>query len=208
MNDLGLGDIDVSVECDEPKIGLITRHVRPMPLTPVNLRKFWEKARKFKMLLGHDVRGDYGKFLSVIIKGTKDHFEPTGLFWVIDDWVGVFYMTNIQIDQNQLADASVHYSFFDRRHKGRIDLVRQTLVFAFKKYEFRRLSTEVPLNTTPELRHFLDEVGFVREGKKRKASFHSGEWYDELLFGILREEALKWEHQRKQLPQVAEQLLH
>ena len=113
---------------------------------------------------------------------------PNGLFWVIDDFVGVFYINEIDVMNRE---AHVHYTFFDRRTNGRIKLVKEMMKYVFLKYNFQRLNAPIPLYTSPITRKFCLDLGFYYEGKKRDAAFYKGQWFSVNLYGILRKEVLK-----------------
>lgn len=175
----------LSVECDEPS-GVITRHVRLLSLTPRNLKIFWEKARQHRTLFSKEIRDNFSEFLRVIVRqDSSGGIMPTGLFWIIDDFVGVFYLTAIRPRE----DALVHYTFFDGRHRGREKLCIEMLRMAFDSYGFRRLTAEIPTYAKPQVRSFVhNQLGFKGEGRKRKAAFFDNEWFDILIYGILKEE--------------------
>lgn len=189
----------VSVTCHEPESD-VTRHVYKMPLSLENLKRFWENASKFRTLFTAEINNDFTKFCEIFLHQNGGTVEANGLVYVIDDFTGVFYMTNIIPS----VDASVHYSFFDRRHKGREILIHECLKYAFIHFGFRRLSTEVPLflAPTPDKRYavederatgifkFVEALGFVKEGRKRKAMLYKNDWFDVNQYGILREEVL------------------
>src|SRR4051794_11016225 len=101
----------MQVECLEPK-GPVIRTIEPMIFTEQNLARLWEKVQEHRVLMNDEINGDFKKFVEVFI--SMDHNVPkaNGLVWVIDDFVGVFYMTHITA-----VDALVHYSFFDGRHR-------------------------------------------------------------------------------------------
>lgn len=162
----------------------ITRFVYPMPLSIDNLKEVWERSKEHTTLFSQEVRADFNKFISLFVKEGRNGIEATGLFWVVDDFVGVFYMTEI-MDH----DALVHYSFFDGRFKGRAELARRMLKFAFEKFNFVRLTAVVPVYAPPALT-FARLVGFSEEGRKRKAILYKDSWHDLILFGVLREEVL------------------
>ena len=174
----------LTVVCKEPE-GDVVRRVYPMPLTPDNLRTFWEKSRQFRTLFTEEVNGDFKKFLELFVSREGNELQARGLFWVIDDFVGVFYMTHITP-----VEAQVHYTFFDRRHFGREELTREMLRFGFRQYGFKRLNVEVPLYASKNTFGFVDALGFKREGRKRKAAEYKGERFDVACFGILAEELL------------------
>src|SRR6266496_5379230 len=129
--------IILSAVCPEPE-GKVVREVWRMPVTIENLETLWERSRIFKTLFAEEIRGDFKKFCELFLSYGAEGIELNGLFYVIDDFVGVFYMTDI----NPGVDAKAHYTFFDRRHRGRIGLVKAMLKYAFTHYGFRRLSTE------------------------------------------------------------------
>lgn len=169
--------------CDEPE-GRMVRSVYPLDLSIENLRTFWEKAKQFDHLFTKEIREDFTKFINMLIKQGPDGITSTGLFWVIDDFVGVFYLTDIQPE----VDALVHYTFFDGRHRGRELLVKEMLKYIFTRYKFQRLTAEAPLYATPQLFKFAEKIGFVKEGRRRSSVPFDGDWFDMNLYGILREE--------------------
>jgi RimJ/RimL family protein N-acetyltransferase len=171
--------------CPEPH-GDVIRNVYPLQLSVENLKIFWEKSRSFKYIFDEEVGGDFKKFCELFMYAGPHGLQSNGLFWIIDDWVGMFYMTRIRPG----IDAEVHYIFFDRRHRGRVDLAREMIKYAFRKYNFRRLSVEIPLYATKHAFEFITFIGFKKEGRRRKAIWHNDDWFDVAEFGILKEEAL------------------
>jgi len=172
--------------CDEPE-GPIERAVYPMPLSPENLKLFWEKSKNFKYIFDNAVGGDFKKFCELFLyNGPNGELCSNGLFWIVDDFVGIYYMTRIVPG----LDAEVHYTFFDRRHRGRLGITLEMLRYAFMKYKFRRLSVEIPLFATKYSFEFITQLGFKKEGRKRKAIWHNDDWFDVAIFGMLKEEAL------------------
>lgn len=175
----------ISEWCNEPK-GDVLRSVRFMTLSMDNIKAFWHKARNFPLLFGKEIADDFSKFLNLVLHEGKDGIEPNGLFYVIDDFVGLFYLTNIV----PKSDAIVHYTFFDKRQKGRLQLTKSMLAFVFNHYDFRRLTVETPAFVSHITTQFILDLGFVREGRRRKSVYINNDWYDVECFGILKEEAL------------------
>lgn len=178
----------LSVECDEPK-GKVWRNVYPMALDEHNLRLFWEKARHYKTLFTREIKDDFKAFLDIFVaQDLAGNLVGKGLLWRVDgptdDMVGVFYLTNIEPEDDALA----HFTFFDGRIRGRDDLTKQMIQYVFAKYHFRRLTTHAPAYVIPGTIHFIERLGFKREGKKRAAAFYNGEWFDMNLYGILADE--------------------
>lgn len=174
----------VTALCKEPE-GDIIRGITPVQLTPEFLREFWEKSRQFRTLFTDEINGDYKKFLELFLSMDGDNIRAHGLFWVVDDFVGVFYITHITE-----LDAQCHFTFFDRRLRGREELTRQFLRWGFRKFGFRRLNVEIPKYASRHTFGFTLALGFVKEGEKRKAAKYRDDWFDVVCFGLLREEAL------------------
>lgn len=191
----------ISIECQEPD-GIVTRHMYRMILTPKNLHTFWSKARKFVTLFNEEVRGDFHKFMEVFLREGPEGIEARGLFWVVDDFVGIMYLTDIE----PLVDAKVHYAFFDGRHKGRHDLVRAMILYVMDRYNFHRLTAEAPLYYKPSAMLFAEQVGFVKEGRKRLSRRFDNKWFDVNIYGILREDTKQWHLKLEQSVAVAPQV--
>lgn len=187
----------VSAICNEPH-GDVEHHVTQMPLTLGNLYSFWEKARKYPTLFGIKVSEDFGQFCSIFIsKDSSDIYTANGLVWVIDDLLGVFYMTDIYAPD----DAMVHFTFLDGRIRGRVPLVKAMLHHVFERYQFRRLSAMIPMYavtkgyktekidpTATGVFKFVEDCGFKKEGRKRKCAPYKDDYFDAIMYGILREE--------------------
>lgn len=157
--------------------------------TPENMKKFWEHAKEFPTIYGKEFLGDVNQFLDCIgIVNGSNGYESHGLFWVINDFTGVFYLTDIVESGGEITDAVAHYTFFDRRHHGREKLLVEMLHYLFRRYGFSRLSVEIPNYATPQARHFILDCGFKYEGKKRRAVKYKQDLFDVNLYGILRSE--------------------
>ncbi len=165
-------------------------HIRPLIFTAETIKKFWDNSKQFPTIYGHEIVDDWGKFIDLFFHNNNGELSPKGLFWVLNDFTGVFYLTNIVLDGEQLIDANAHYTFYDRRHHGRVPLVKEMLKFWFNKYQFIRLSAEIPNYATPQARHFAQECGMSYEGKKRNAALYKDQWYAVNLYGILKQEVL------------------
>lgn len=185
-----IDNVIVGCECDEPE-GKVYRSVRLLLFTPANLAKFWQAAKQYRTIFRYEIGGDFRRFIDNFVKeGPDGRLMVTGIFYVVDDFEGIFYMTDIQPG----VDASVHYTFFNGRHKGRVELVREMLKYGFRTFGFRRLTAEIPLYASPETHNFVEHwVKFKKEGRKRKAAELGGEFYDVNVYGILREEILEGE---------------
>jgi hypothetical protein len=173
-----------SVVCNE-RDGPITRSVYPLRLSRANIKKFWESSLPFPTLFSDEIGGDFRKFCELFLSEENGVLKAHGLFWVVDDFVGVFSMTHITD-----IEAVAHYTFFDRKQRGREELTKEMLRYAFRKFGFRRISTECPKYVSVHTINFVHSLGFTQEGVKRKAARYKGDWFDVRCFGILREEMI------------------
>ncbi len=171
--------------CKEPE-GDIERFVYPMVLTPENLKKFWEKAKQFKALFWGNINDDFERFLNVLVSKDGERIIANGLFWMVDDMLGVYYLTHLQAH-----DAQIHYAFFDRRQRGREALTRKMIKYGFEEFGFHRVSAEIPACFTSTI-SFVEQIGMKQEGRKRDAALLDDKWYDVKCYGILKEETEKW----------------
>ena len=181
----------LEVECEEHS-GKVVRRVYPMALTIQNLKKFWELSKPFKTLFNKDIKENFEEFckLFISVDGESGGYIANGLFWVVDDFVGVFYITDI----NAGIDANCHFTFFDKKLQGREVLFKELIKYVFAKYRFRRLTAEVPMYLNRRLREFLEkEVGLKREGFKRQAAFYNNDYFGVAILGILPEDMTKTE---------------
>lgn len=175
----------LSVVCDE-KSGPIERHVYPVIFTPENLNLFYERASKFPVLFGREIRGPedfFRRFFYIDGAGLPVLHGP---IWQVDDFVGVFYLTDIYE-----FEATAHFAFFDARFFGRHKLVRAMLEKVFRSYGFLRLNVEIPTYSGKKVFQFVSDLGFALEGRKRKCAPYKGALFDINLYGILRDEVVK-----------------
>jgi RimJ/RimL family protein N-acetyltransferase len=59
--------------------------------------------------------------------------------------------------------------------------------YLFLSQDITRIQAETHTENSASQR-VLEKAGFTREGTKRQASFVRGQWQDDVLFSILREE--------------------
>jgi RimJ/RimL family protein N-acetyltransferase len=168
--------------CREPE-GDFLRIATPFLFTPDNINELWNKVNKFPTLMGKEIN-DLADMVDFFV---KDHgngsLESRGLCAQIDDLVGIFWLTDIEWPKQ----ASIHYTFFDRRHKGRIDLCKEAIKYIFSKYKFHRIYTQVPLYARAPMK-FVESIGFIKDGRLRSNTYFKGEWYDSNVYSILESE--------------------
>ena len=185
----------LTIDCPEPE-GLVTRTVSFTPLTIDKLREFWDKSSKFPTLFNQRV-SSLEVFLSSFISEGKDGKpKANGLIWEVDD-VGILYLTDIY----PVFQATGHFTFWDGRFRGRELLILKMLEYVFEEYGFHRIMTEVPFYTQPTM-GAVERIGFVREGRLRKATRYRDEWWDVAIYSMLREESTSFSTNYEKLTQV------
>ena len=192
-------EVIVSSICNE-RGESIERNVYFMTLSPENLRTLWEKSQHYHNLFGFEIEGNFERFASLMFRGDENSIAPTGLFWVVDDFVGLFYMTRIIPN----VDALVHYIFFDKIHKGREKLMEAMILYAFETFNFKRISVELPDYASGYAFNMIEDLGFNLEGCRQKASENKSGWHDVFLFGMTRENFLN--HTKASLRQDSHKL--
>lgn len=174
------------VVCEEPE-GTVTRKVYLAKFTPQFLALLWEKQRNFRTLMGREIM-TFPEFVDFFVKTEKDNsITPRGLCFVVDDLVGIFWLSDIHAP----SYAEVHYTFFDRRHKGRINLCREAIKYCFNNWNFNCLYVGVGLFATIPIR-FVESIGFKREGRLRQRLQYKGVWWDVNMYSLLREEVKRF----------------
>lgn len=168
----------LQVLCEEPE-GDIVRKVYPMAITYDNLHRFWDQIKIHRNIFNHEVNNDFQKFVSIFLSEEADgNLSTNGLFWVVDDFIGVFYVNEIRPGR----DAHVHFAFFDKRLKGRRNLCKEMINYAFTILQFNRISVEIPLYASPQTFNFVEALGFVSEGFKHSYMRYDGKWFDVKLY--------------------------
>ena len=172
----------LSVKCSEPE-GEVVRVVRPAPISLESLRHYYEKLKKFDVVFNDHVQNTPEGFASIFISWDEDgNITPNGLLWTVDD-VGILYITNLRPGYS----AQAHFSFWDRRIRGREELIRKMIAYCFDRYEFHRIETRVALYATG-IMGAVERIGFKKEGRARESVRFNGDWFDVNLYSILEGE--------------------
>jgi len=202
------GELMFSCECDEPE-GKVIRNVYAIQFTPDNLQQIWDKASKFKTLMGWEIPSYEHLILFFMTPDSTGTFHSRGLCARIDDFTGVFWLSDINTIKEPFS-ASIHYTFFDRRHRGRLELCRTAVMYVFETYGFERLWTKVPLYMYGgkdkgvdkrtfkwSVLDFVERIGFRKEGRLHNDMQLKGVLYDANLYAITKAEAISGEAFKK-----------
>ena len=106
--------------------------------------------------------------------------------------VGCVYFLNID-NINLSADLHIMIGEKENRGKGIGSYAVKALVeHAFYNLNLRRIQLEV-LEYNTAARALYRKIGFIEEGIKRKAVYKNGEYVDELIMALLKEDYYKQE---------------
>ena len=114
---------------------------------------------------------------------------------------GVIVFTIENLDGVNVGGISLHscdekngvFSFgivIDRQHCGQgyaEDAVRILLKYGFWERRYQKCNSEC-LHVNEASIRMHKKLGFIEEGRQRRVAFFNGEYYDSILFGMLREE--------------------
>jgi hypothetical protein len=159
--------------------------VKPLLLSVESLREVWEAGRQYKTIFGHDYENDFWKFVAFIVDLEDGQLaKARGLPWVLDDYAGLFYLTNIIPG----FSGTFHYCFFKYPCACSLHLINKMLGYLFNKYELHRISMEAPLYMTKGTFSFIEQLGFTWEGRERSARLFDGRYFHINHYGLLRDE--------------------
>lgn len=146
------------------------------------LEEYYNRIKEFDVVFNDLVPNNGADFASIFI-GQEQNGElyAKGLIWEVDD-VGILYLTEITKTQ-----ALAHFTFWDRRIRGRLDLIREMIRHCFERYGFERIETRVALYAKPIL-PVVEKIGFIKEGRLRHTSPYKGKWFDTNIYSILKGE--------------------
>jgi RimJ/RimL family protein N-acetyltransferase len=101
--------------------------------------------------------------------------------------VGYGGFSNIERGRDALC-----FIYSQRANPGTLYFARLAIAFAFKEFNLQRVTTTCPaINRAASI--FNRKIGFKLEGEHRASWLHEGFLYSTYLFGLLREEAEKWD---------------
>lgn len=186
----------LTVDCTESK-GIVSRTVREFPLSIKNIQALYVRASRFPTLFGQEGPKDFPSFLQILMHEEEKAIRPNGLMWAIDDLVGIFYLSDIQAG----TDANIHFSFFDQRLRGRLQLCRRMVQLTFEQFKFRRLTIELPEYIRGNTPLFVEQLGFQREGCKRLATTFANRWFNVRIYGMLYEERPRYQDINLDIPE-------
>ncbi|MDQ3894448.1 MAG: GNAT family N-acetyltransferase, partial [Actinomycetota bacterium] len=117
----------------------------------------------------------FGRFVIDVAAG--ETWQPAGILG--------FEVANKRSRIANLGGLAIHPDFRGRRLAD--DAARWLQRHLLFELEYHRLELECYGFNERAIKH-AERAGFVREGIRRRAYWHHGEWVDGVLFGLLRED--------------------
>ncbi|ABS60796.1 MULTISPECIES: GNAT family N-acetyltransferase [Fervidobacterium] len=80
--------------------------------------------------------------------------------------------------------------FLKKQYRGKglgREMVKKAIDFAFNELNLNRITAEVYEYNTASIK-ILESLGFIQEGRLRKAKFHNSRFWDIIVYGLLRED--------------------
>lgn len=148
------------------------------------------ESSKHEVLFSDELNGDLVSFLNIFLNPRAVWVEVVRE----EDQLGIgaLYLTDVTLGY----DADAHFTFWDGVARGRETLVQEAMKWAFDRYNLERMTSEIPVYQSGVVR-FARRLGFKEEGRRRHGVKRKGDWVDQLIYGILKEELYGSEHEER-----------
>jgi hypothetical protein len=143
-------------------------------LTKEKALYFWNKVKGYDKLFTDDVRWDEISFYERLYHPNTVLLEEENGLLILSDLKPGFFTT-------------VHVVFWDHKLSVRTGLLKDCLVWVFQEYNLQRIEAVIP-EFSRTLKRFIEKLGFRYEGTLRKRLLFKGQFYDTIVYSILREE--------------------
>jgi len=143
-----------------------------------SIQNLWERMKDFDPLFSDNARWDQQKFIDRILNRNTVILEIEN---------GIMFLSEI-IDNHY---AQIHACFWDHKLSARVNLLKETIFWAFNAFNLVRLEAIVP-DFSRGLKRFLEhKLMFVFEGRLRKRMFYHGIYEDIVVYSLLKSELNK-----------------
>jgi RimJ/RimL family protein N-acetyltransferase len=140
---------------------------------------WWGKLKNFDRLFDDNTFYDEVNFAQKL-------FEDRCYILEVED-NGIIVFNNVI----EHLRAQVHVSFWDFKLSGRLDLLKECLLWAILQFDLHRVETLVPEFSRALKRFIENKMKFKYEGTLRDFIWYKGELCDMIIYSILREEVFK-----------------
>src|SRR5262245_29195027 len=152
---------------------------RPLILTKPKLEYLWDRMSQFPQVFDDVIPRTFEAFKEGML-------APTNQFYEIlqgDETLGLAAATQVR----PRLDANMHLVMFDRRLRGREEIILAAMRDFAKRAQLSRMTACLPEDNKTAIK-LVTRLGFRLEGVMRKAHLRDGVYRDYHIFGILREE--------------------
>jgi hypothetical protein len=152
---------------------------RPLVLSRGKLEALWDKMRQYPQVFDDVIPRTFEVF-------KEGMMAPTNQFYEImqgEETIGLAAATQVR----PRLDANMHVVMFDRRLRGREEVLKAAMRDFAKRAQLIRMTVSLPEDNRTAIK-LVSRLGFKLEGVMRKAHLRDGIYRDYHIFGILREE--------------------
>lgn len=110
---------------------------------------------------------------------------PNSVWLERTDGNGILYLTSVV----RGLSAYGHILYWDKRLRGREEFTLDTIRWMMQMIPLQKLNVFLP-DYSRAAHHFVQRMGFKKEGVLRRWSISQGKPYDMLVYGLLAEEAM------------------
>lgn len=154
--------------------------VKHMTLTEEKVVMLWGLFQRHRTLFSDFTRNDPSNFLHAMLASNSIWME----IWEHDVIIGLVWFG----EMHNIVDCQVHLVFFDRRPMEKLQLCAKIMEWMFNNFPLHRITATLPSIYRQTIK-LLVRLGFTMEGCKREALLMGGNWIDQAIYGITREEA-------------------
>lgn len=155
--------------------------VSDMTLNHEKILALWKLLQRHRTLFSDLTWCDVDNFVRSLMSSNTIWLEVREAGTV----VGVIWFDEL----HTVTDAIAHLVFFDRMPTEKVDLCKAVIRWMFERFPLHRLTVTPPAIYFMTVK-LLKRLGFTQEGRKREAVLIGGEWRDQLIFGITRNEVM------------------
>lgn len=153
-------------------------------LSPEKVNFLWEQMLKFPFVFDDFTFKRHDIFVESLTLSDNLIFEV----WregdsKLEDMAGLVNVSNVQ----PYLDGLLHFLFFDRKLRGKEDVMTRIIVHVMDMMKLRRITCAVPSDRGTGIQ-ILGRLGFSREGRIRKKFLRKEKYLDVIIYGLLREE--------------------
>jgi hypothetical protein len=137
--------------------------------------EIWNRVRNLDAIFSDDTRYDPVEFSKNLLKdAVLLEVEDGGIMSLSDLHPGTY--------------AQAHLTFWDRHLSSRTKLIQECLFWAYTSFDLHRIEVIIPAFARAIRRFLKEKLGFTEEGVLRKRSKYKGDFIDQIVLSLLRED--------------------